>query len=86
MGTRKYRSILPSVFRSLSRGTFDKHYMRAYDDGQNINVKMSGDSKDMKQIKDDVAAMRQQSSRKFIPVSDGIIETYKNLRRKVKNN
>lgn len=84
MGTRKYRSILPNIFSSLSRGTFDKQYMNAYSDGENINMNVYADSKDMKQIKDDVSAMR--NGRKFIPVSDGIIQTYKNLTRKVKNN
>lgn len=84
MGTRKYRSILPSVFRSLSRGTFDNQYMKAYSsDPVNIDIKGDG-GPDFASIKSDVSAIREQNKRKVI-VQDGVtIEYYKNLKRTIK--
>jgi hypothetical protein len=87
MGTRRYRRFIPDVINSLNNGTFANKYLKAYDgaDGLSLNIN-GGDSPDMKQIKSDVGAIREQSKRRFFTDGNGTVEIYKNLRRRIRNN
>jgi len=86
-GTRRFRSFIPDVINSLNNGTFANKYLKAYSgaDGLSLNIG-GGDSPDMKQIKNDVSAIKEQSKRKYYTDGNSTVEVYKNLRRRIRNN
>lgn len=79
--SRRFRKHIPDVINSLNRGTFADKYLKAYNsDGLNITVTENNPS--LNELKEDVREIRNQNSRKIIPLpGGGMIETYKNLRR-----
>ena len=82
--SRRYRGIIPSLINSLNDGTFHDKYSVAYDNG-GVTVDVNNNNPDMDQIRNDVSAMRKNSERRTIIGSNGeVIETYKNLKRKIK--
>lgn len=86
MGTRRFRRFIPDVINSLNNGTFANKYLKSYDgaDGLSLNIN-GGDSPDMKQIKGDVADIKEQGKRRYYSDGNGTVEVYKNLRRRIKN-
>lgn len=79
--TRKYKAVLPDVINSLNKGIFEKRYGGAYDTG-GMSINVLSDKTDVKNIEDDVKAMRQQNERRFFVDGKGrTIEKYKNLTR-----
>lgn len=84
--SRRYRKLIPDVIKSLNNGTFARRYGNAYAGGDGIVLNVNGQSPDIKELQNDVREIKEQNRRRFIPVSDGTVELYKNLRRKYKNN
>lgn len=83
--SRRFRSIIPDVIKSLNNGTFADKYMRAFSgDGLNINLREEK-GQDLKELNDNVRDIKEQGKRRYFVDSDGnIIETYKNLKRRYK--
>lgn len=84
--SRRYRKLIPDVIKSLNNGTFARRYGNAYAGGDGIVLNVNGQSPDIKELQNDVREIKEQNRRRFILVSDGTVELYKNLRRKYKNN
>lgn len=84
--SRRYRKLIPDVIKALNNGTFAKRYGNAYAGGDGIVLNVNGQSPDIKELQNDVREIKEMNRRRFIPTSDGTIELYKNLRRKIKNN
>lgn len=84
--SRKYRSVIPDVINSLNNGTFANKYMTAYDgagDAFVMNVNAGGT--DIRELNDNVRAIREQSQRRtYVSANGNIIEEYKNLKRVIK--
>ena len=81
--TRKYRKALPGIIKSINNGTFEKKYLNAFaSDGVSMNVNFMFDNKE---IERDVREIKEQNSRRiYIDGNGNMIESYKNLRRKIK--
>ena len=75
--TRKYRSIIPDIVKSLNKGTFEQRYMQSFDTGNyNLNVSQSLDTKE---LEDDVKAIKEQGKKKYFVNGKGeTVEIYKN--------
>lgn len=84
--SRKYRKIIPDIIHSLNGGTFENKYLHAYDgaDGMAINVQ-EGNSTDLRGLKSDVRAIREQGDRQSYTDNRGTHSIYKNLHRVYKN-
>ena len=84
--SRKYRKIIPDIIHSLNGGTFESKYLHAYDgaDGMAINVQ-EGNSTDLRGLKSDVRAIREQGDRQSYTDSRGTHTIYKNLHRVYKS-
>ena len=65
--TRKYRSVLPNVVRSINNGSFADKYLSAYDRAKNISIESYSESLEVGQIRDDVREMKDR--RRYIIVS-----------------
>ena len=84
--SRRYRRLIPDVVRALNNGTFEKKYMNAYNGANGISINVAGENPDLRELQNDVREIKEMNRRRFIPVSDGTVELYKNLRRKYKSN
>lgn len=82
--SRRYRKLIPDVIKSLNNGTFARRYGNAYAGGDGIVLNVNGQP-DIRELQNDVREIKEQNRRRFIPVSDGTVELYKNLKRKYKN-
>ena len=83
--SRRFRKIIPDVINSLNNGTFAHKYLKSYttDDGLTLNV--TGQSPDLRNLSDDVREIKEQNRRRMYVDGDGnTIESYKNLKRKIK--
>lgn len=83
--SRRFRRIIPDVINSLNRGTFAQKYLNAYNtDGVNVTVQQNN-APDLRDLKDDVREIKEQNRRRVYVDGDGnTIESYKNLKRKIK--
>lgn len=83
--SRRFRRIIPDVINSLNRGTFAQKYLNAYNtDGVNVTVQQNN-APDLRDLKDDVREIKEQNRRRIYVDGDGnTIESYKNLKRKIK--
>lgn len=85
--SRRFRSIIPDVIKSLNSGTFADKYMNAFSgDGLSLNLQ-GGSDPELKELNDNVRDIKEQSKRKsYVNGKGEIVETYKNLKRTYKNN
>ena len=83
--SRRFRRIIPDVINSLNRGTFSQKYLNAYNtDGVNVMVQQNN-APDLRDLKDDVREIKEQNRRRvFVDGEGNTIESYKNLKRKIK--
>lgn len=83
--SRRFRRLIPDVINSLNRGTFPQKYLNAYNtDGVNVTVQQNN-APDLRDLKDDVREIKEQNRRRVYVDGDGnTIESYKNLKRKIK--
>ena len=83
--SRRFRHLIPDVINSLNRGTFPQKYLNAYNtDGINVTVQQNN-APDLRDLKDDVREIKEQNRRRVYVDGDGnTIESYKNLKRKIK--
>ena len=83
--SRRFRKIIPDVINSLNNGTFAHKYLKSYSDGDGLTLNVTGQSPDLRNLSDDVREIKEQNRRRVYVDGDGnTIESYKNLRRKIK--
>lgn len=82
--SRRYRRIIPDVINALNRGKFEHKYMNAYKDGENFTINVSQNTPDIRDLQNDVRAIREQNAVKYYTTADGkTIMIYKNLKRTI---
>lgn len=82
--SRRYRSVIPDVVRSLNDGTFADKYMHAYDGGGNIIVNEDRGT-DLTRLQDDVRLIREQGEQdRYVDGNGNTVIRYKNLRRTIR--
>lgn len=81
--SRKFRSILPGLVRSINDGSFVSKYMNSFKGSEGINLTIPGETQDMSQLKKDVAEIRDQGKRRYYSDGSGTTEVYKNLKRRI---
>ena len=83
--SRRFRKIIPDVINSLNNGTFAHKYLKSYSDGDGLTLNVTGQSSDLRNLSDDVREIKEQNRRRVYVDGDGnTIESYKNLKRKIK--
>lgn len=83
--SRRFRKIIPDVINSLNNGTFAHKYLKSYSDGDGLTLNVTGQSPDLHNLSDDVREIKEQNRRRVYVDGDGnTIESYKNLKRKIK--
>lgn len=83
--SRRFRKIIPDVIYSLNNGTFAHKYLKSYSDGDGLTLNVTGQSPDLRNLSDDVREIKEQNRRRVYVDGDGnTIESYKNLKRKIK--
>lgn len=83
--SRRFRKIIPDVINSLNNGTFAHKYLKSYSDGDGLTLNVTGQSPDLRNLSDDVREIKEQNRRRGYVDGDGnTIESYKNLKRKIK--
>lgn len=83
--SRRFRKIIPDVINSLNNGTFAHKYLKSYSDGDGLTLNVTGQSPDLRNLSDDVREIKEQNRRRVYVDGDGnTIESYKNLKRKIK--
>lgn len=83
--SRHFRKIIPDVINSLNNGTFAHKYLKSYSDGDGLTLNVTGQSPDLRNLSDDVREIKEQNRRRVYVDGDGnTIESYKNLKRKIK--
>ena len=83
--SRRFRKIIPDVINSLNNGTFAHKYLKSYSDGDGLMLNVTGQSPDLRNLSDDVREIKEQNRRRVYVDGDGnTIESYKNLKRKIK--
>lgn len=83
--SRRFRKIIPDVINSLNNGTFAHKYLKSYSDGEGLTLNVTGQSPDLRNLSDDVREIKEQNRRRVYVDGDGnTIESYKNLKRKIK--
>lgn len=83
--SRRFRRYIPNLINSLNDGTFAHKYLNAYNAGEGLTLNVSRETADLKDLSADVREIKEQNRRRTIVDGDGnVIETYKNLRRKIK--
>lgn len=82
--SRRYRRIIPDVVNALNRGIFERKYMNAYKEGGDFTINVSQNSPDMRDLQNDVRAIREQNAVRYYTTADGkTIMIYKNLKRTI---
>lgn len=83
--SRRFRKIIPDVINSLNNGTFAHKYLKSYSDGDGLTLNVTGQRPDLRNLSDDVREIKEQNRRRVYVDGDGnTIESYKNLKRKIK--
>jgi hypothetical protein len=83
--SRKYRKYIPSVINSLNNGTFESKYLNAYQGGEGLIISVNNEPRDLRTITDDVREIKEQNrTRVYVDGTGNTVETYKNLKRKIK--
>ena len=83
--SRRFRKIIPDVINSLNNGMFAHKYLKSYSDGDGLTLNVTGQSPDLRNLSDDVREIKEQNRQRVYVDGDGnTIESYKNLKRKIK--
>lgn len=83
--SRRFRKIIPDVINSLNNGTFAHKYLKSYSDGDGLTLNVTGQNPDLRNLSDDVREIKEQNRRRVYVDGDGnTIESYRNLKRKIK--
>lgn len=83
--SRRFRKIIPDVINSLNNGTFAHKYLQSYSGGDGLTLNINEKSPDLRNLSDDVREIKEQNRRRVYVDGDGnTIESYKNLKRKIK--
>lgn len=82
--SRRFRSVIPDVIRSLNDGTFANKYLHAYDTPL-LTMPAASSPADLSRLEKDVREIRQQNTRRYYVDGDGnTVMRYKNLTRTIR--
>ena len=82
--SRRYRSVIPDVIRSLNDGSFADKYLHAYDTPL-LTMPAASSPADLSRLEKDVREIRQQNTRRYYVDGDGnTVMRYKNLTRTIR--
>lgn len=82
--SRRYRSVIPDVIRSLNDGSFAGKYLHAYDTPL-LTMPAASSPADLSRLEKDVREIRQQNTRRYYVDGDGnTVMRYKNLTRTIR--
>jgi len=82
--TRKYRGVIPTLIDSLNKGTFERVFSNSFIPSEEIPslVNVGFDSPDLKQIEDDLGAIKKRgATQRFTDGQGRLVEVYKNVTR-----
>lgn len=79
--TRKYKSALPGIIKSLNAGTFEKAYSNSFVD-ENNKVIFAESNSDFSKMENSLEAIRQNGEKRtYIDGEGRLVEVYKNIKR-----
>jgi hypothetical protein len=79
--TRKYKSALPGIIKSLNSGTFEKAYSNSFVD-ENNKVIFAESNSDFSKMENSLEAIRQNGEKRtYIDGEGRLVEVYKNIKR-----
>lgn len=84
--SRRFRRYIPDVVRSLNDGSFPEKYLNAYKAANGMTLHLSpGGNPDLRALAADVKEIKEQNKRRvYVDGRGNRVETYKNLKRKIK--
>lgn len=84
--TKRYRKQLPSIIESLNKGTFEDKYLRAFDKGSQLSLRVESNRVDLSKIEGYVEKISNRDTTQRVSLSDGsILVVRKNVRRIIKS-
>ena len=79
--TRKYKSALPGIIKSLNSGTFEKAYSNSFVD-ENNKVIFAESNSDFSKMENSLEAIRENGEKRTYLDGEGrLVEVYKNIKR-----
>lgn len=79
--TRKYKSALPGIIKSLNSGTFEKAYSNSFVD-ENNKVVFAESNSDFSKMENSLEAIRENGEKRtYIDGEGRLVEIYKNIKR-----
>jgi ABC-type Fe3+-hydroxamate transport system substrate-binding protein len=79
--TRKYKSALPGIIKSLNSGTFEKAYSNSFVD-ENNKVIFAESNSDFSNMENSLEAIRRNGEKRtYIDGEGRLVEVYKNVKR-----
>jgi len=82
--TKKYKGVIPTLIDSLNKGTFERVFSNSFIPSEEMPslVNVGYDSPDLKQIEDDLGAIKKRGETQRYRDGDGnLVEVYKNVKR-----
>lgn len=84
--TRRYRKQLPGIIESLNKGTFEDKYLRAFDTGSQLSLRVEPNRVDLSKIEGYVEKISNRETTQRVALPDGTtLVVRKNVRRIVKS-
>ena len=84
--TKRYRKQLPGIIESLNKGTFEDKYLRAFDTGSQLSLRVEPNRVDLSKIEGYVEKISNQETTQRVALPDGtMLVVRKNVRRIVKS-
>lgn len=84
--TKRYRKQLPGIIESLNKGTFEDKYLRAFDTGSQLSLRVEPNRVDLSKIEGYVEKISNQETTQRVALPDGTtLVVRKNVRRIVKS-
>ena len=84
--TKRYRKQLPGIIESLNKGTFEDKYLRAFDTGSQLSLRVEPNRVDLSKIEGYVEKISNRETTQRVALPDGtMLVVRKNVRRIVKS-
>jgi hypothetical protein len=84
--TKRYRKQLPGIIESLNKGTFEDKYLRAFDTGSQLSLRVEPNRVDLSKIEGYVEKISNQETTQRVALPDGtMLVVRKNVRRIIKS-
>lgn len=80
--SRKYRTLIPDVVKSLNNGSFTEKYMNAYRAADGVSVNVTHETIDMRELLEAVREIKDMNKKRLYVTSDGrVVEVNKNSKK-----